>query len=240
MNIKIKIIAVLCMTIFLWGCLYPQAEKMKNQGSYKSHIEMVQSAVNQFQEAEGGILPIVTKEATTPIYHKYPIKFSKISPKYIAEPPESAFESGGVFQYVLVNVEESPTVKLLDLRMADKIQELNLRLSTYRREHGFPPFKERLANNAFTIDFEKLGLKEQPTVISPYSQKNLHVILNEQGELHIDYTPDLMDVLKDYSGVLEEGEDIRRILVETSDFVPAYSLPYTIDKKENRPIFLIK
>ena len=34
----------------------------------------------------------------------------------MAEPPESAYEAGGYFQYVLVNVESDPTVKLLDVR----------------------------------------------------------------------------------------------------------------------------
>ena len=38
---------------------------------------------------------------------------------------------------------------------------------------------------------------------------------------------------------VKQGEDIRKILVETSDFVPAYSLAYTVDEHK-RPIFLEK
>ena len=239
MNIFVKLSLLMGTAILLGGCLYPQAEKMKNQVSYPSQIEMVQSAVDQFQEDEGGILPIQTKDANTPIYQKYVINLKKISPRYMAEPPESAYEAGGYFQYVLVDVESDPTVKLLDVRLAEAIQDLSLRLNAYRQKNGYPPFKERLANHAFTLDHEKLGLDKPPTVISPYSQKELHLILDEEGEIFVDYTPDLYDVLQKYDVHVKQGEDIREILVETSDFVPAYSLAYTVDEQK-RPIFLEK
>lgn len=239
MNTFVKLSLLIGVTFLLGGCLYPQAEKLKSQESYKIQIDNVQSAVDQFQKDEGGILPIQTKDATTPIYQKYVINMKRISPRYMADPPESAYEAGGFFQYVLVDVEKDPTVKLLDVRLAQAIQDLSLRLNAYRQKNGYPPFKERLANNAYTLDYEKVGLKEAPTVKSPYSQKDLHLILNEEGEIFVDYTPDLYDVLQTYNGNVKQGEDIRKILVETSDFVPAYSLSYTVDK-EKRPIFLEK
>lgn len=239
MNFFVKLSLLIGVTILLGGCLYPQAEKLKHQESYQIQIDMIQKAVDQFQKDEGGILPIQTKDATTPIYQKYVINLKKISPRYLAELPENAYEAGGFFQYVLVDVEKNPTVKLLDVRMAQAIQDVSLRLSAYRQRNGYPPFKERLANNAFTLDYEKLGLKEAPTVTSPYSQKELHLILNEKGEIFVDYTPDLYEVLQTYKGPVKPGEDIRKILVETSDFVPAFSLAYTVDK-EKRPIFLEK
>lgn len=137
-----KILCLLCISGLLTGCLYPQKQKMQNQLPYKEQIQSVQSAVDQFQKDEGGILPIVTKEAETPIYQKYVIKFSKISPKYMAEPPDNAYESGGVFQYVLVNVEDDPTVKLLDVRMAQKIQDISLRLKAYQQSNGYPHLRK--------------------------------------------------------------------------------------------------
>ena len=36
------------------------------------------------------------------------------------------------------------------------------------------------------------------------------------------------------------GEDIRDLLWQDSMFVPAYSLPYTIEEKTGDPIFLTK
>ncbi|USK83866.1 hypothetical protein [Peribacillus asahii] len=238
MRIFVQLIAVISISFLLGGCLYPQAEKLKNQVPYKAQIDMVQSAVDQFQEAEQGILPIDTKDATTPIYHKYVIDFSKLSPKYMAEFPENAYESGGFFQYVLVNVENDPTVKLLDVRVAQKIQDLTLRLNAYRQANGYPPFKERLANHVFTLDYEKLGLKEAPTVTSPFSQKELSLIVDGEGEIYVDYTPDLYEALQQYEGEVKQGDDIREILVKTSDFVPAYSLAYTINHERTKPVFL--
>lgn len=231
-----KLSLLIAVITLLGGCLYPEAEKMKNQESYQIQMDLVQRAIDQFQKDEGGILPIQTKDANTPIYQKYVVNMKKISPRYMAEPPDSAYEAGGYFQYVLVNVETNPTVKLLDIRLAQAIQDLSLRLNAYRQQKGYPPFKERLANHAFTLDYEKLGLKEAPTVTSPYSQKELYLILDEKGEIFVDYTPDLYDLLQKYKGDIKSGEDLRKILVDTSDFVPAYSLAYTVDDK-NKPIF---
>lgn len=240
MRNSFKILCLLCISGLLTGCLYPQEQKAQNQLPYKEQMQSVQSAVDQFKEDEGGILPIVTKEAETPIYQKYVIKFTKISPRYMAEPPDNAYESGGVFQYVLVNVEDDPTVKLLDVRMAQKIQDVSVRLQAYQQSNGYPPFKERVSENVFTLDYEKMGLKEAPTVTSPYSQKDLYLVVDGEGNLFVDYTPDLYDVLQEYDGKIKPGEDIRELLVGKSEFVPAYSLPYTIDEKNKSPIFLTK
>ncbi|MCK1991327.1 hypothetical protein [Peribacillus muralis] len=235
-----KILCVLTISVALSGCLYPEKQKMQNQLPYKEQMQSVQSAVDQFQKDEGGILPIVTKDAETPIYQKYVIKFSKISPRYMAESPENAYESGGIFQYVLVDVENDPTVKLLDVRMAQKIQEVSLRLTAYQQSNGYPPFKERLSDNVFTLDHEKMGLKEAPTVTSPFSQRDLYLVVDGQGNIFVDYTPDLLEALKGHEAEIKPGDDIRELLVQNSEFVPAYSLPYTIDAKTNNPVFLTK
>lgn len=219
--------------------MYPDSQLKENQTPYKEQIQSVQSAVDQFQTNGGGILPIITKEAETPIYQKYVVDFKKIVPRYIAEAPPNSFDAGGIFQYVLIDVETDPTVKLLDVRMAQAIQDLNLRLTSYRQANGYPPYGEVLSDEVFTLDYKKLGLKEAPTVTSPYSQRQLSIIVNNKAELFVDYTPDLYDALKEKKHTFKKGEDIREILVEESDFVPAFSLPYTIDESE-KPIFLVK
>ncbi|OIK12281.1 hypothetical protein [Bacillus sp. MUM 13] len=238
---NLKMISIsLCILLLLAGCAYPHEKMSKNLVPYREQIQSVQTAVNQFQKDEDGILPIKTKPGDTPIYQKYIIDFTRISPKYMAEPPGNSFESGGVFQYVLVDPEHHPTVKLFDVRLADAIQSLSMRLNSYRQDHGYPPFKERLSADVFTLDYKKLGLKEAPAVMSPYSKKELPLVINSDGDIFADYTPDLYDFLQKYKKTFKKGEDIRRILVEHSDFVPAYSLPYTIDPKTNKPIFLTK
>ena len=218
----------------LSGCMYPKEELTQNQIPYKDQVQAVQTAVDDFKRDNGGILPIKTKEAETPIYQKYPIEFKKISPKYIAEPPGNAYENGGIFQYVLVDVETNPTVKLLDLRMTETIRELKLRIKT----KGYPPYKTQIAKNVFSLDYKKLGYETAPFVVSPYTNQNLSLVITGSAEVYVDYRPDLYQKLKNSDIVVKPGEDIRSILVKDSMFVPAYSLPYTIDKKTKEPIFL--
>jgi hypothetical protein len=220
----------------LTGCMYPEENLVQNQVPYKDQLDSVQSAVNQFKEANGGILPIKTKDAETPIYQKYPIDFNKIVPRYLSEPPGNAYENGGLFQYVLVDVEENPTVKLLDLRMAETIREIRMRINA----NGYPPFKEKIASNVYTLDFKKIGYKEEPVAVSPFTNNNLHFIISTEGDIYIDYRSDLYQAIKSSKEELKAGEDIRQILVDESMFVPAYSLPYTIDESSNEPIFLEK
>ncbi|MBT2677705.1 hypothetical protein J7E38_01755 [Bacillus sp. ISL-35] len=230
------ILPVILVLLTLTGCMYPEGKLMQNQVPYKDQLDSVQSAVDQYKEANGGLLPIKTRDAKTPIYQKYPIEFKKVVPKFIAEPPGNAFESGGLFQYVLVDAETNPTVKLLDLRMADTIREIKMRI----KANGYPPFKDQIAENVYTIDFKKIGYKEEPVVVSPFTNQNLHFVISTEGEIYVDYRSDLYQAMKSSDKELKEGEDIRRILVENSMFVPAYSLPYTIDKETNEPVFLAK
>ncbi|PLR99753.1 hypothetical protein [Bacillus sp. T33-2] len=227
-------LAVLLSAILLSGCMYPKENLSQNTVPYKEQLETVQKAVDQFQDANGGILPIKTKDAKTPVYQKYPVDFQKISPLYMPEPPGNAFESGGIFQYVIIDAETDPTVKLLDLRMADAIRELNLRI----KSHKYPPFKDQLAKNVFTLDYKKLGYKEEPVSVSPFTNQNLPFVIDGQGDIYVDYRSDLYQKMQKLKTDLKPGEDIRHILVGDSMFVPAYSLPYTIDPSGNEPIFL--
>ena len=100
--------------------------------------------------------------------------------------------------------------------------------------------RQVIADGVFSIDYKKLNMKEPPTVVSPYSSQLLPLVLNEKGELFVDYSSDLYEALQKHKHTYKEGEDIRNLLVEHSPFVPAYSLPYTINEKTNEPIFLEK
>jgi hypothetical protein len=216
--------------------MYPESKKTENQVPYEDQVEAVQSAVEKFQKDNEGILPIKTKDMETPFYQKYPIDFAKISPKYMSEPPGNAFESGGVFQYVLVDVENNPTVKIFDLRMADLIQDLKLRI----KMEEYPPYKERVGDNVFTLDFKKLGYEEDPFAESPYTNQHLPFVITGDGQIYVDYRTDLSQALQNSKQSFKPGEDIRDVLVKDSLFVPAYSLPYTIDPDTNEPVFRSK
>ncbi len=235
MRIKIVLLIFIFTSIFLTGCMYPKANLAKNQIPYKDQLQSVQTAVDSFRKENGGILPIKTKPQDTPIYQKYPIDFNKLIPKYLAEPPGNAYENGGIFEYVLVDAETKPTVKLFDLRIAQTIQEIKLRI----KAGGYPPYKKRLSKNVYSLDFKKLGYNEIPYAVSPYTKQKLPFVISADTEVYVDYRADLEKALKQQGAFYGKfGEDIRPLLVKNSMFVPAYSLPYTFESQSKKPVFL--
>lgn len=232
---KKYMILILCCISLLSGCMYPRENMKQNAIPYEDQLQAVQKAVNTYKEQNSGLLPIKTRDMNTPIYQKYPIDFQKIAPRYIQEAPGNAYESGGVYQYVLVDVETNPTVKLLDVRMAEQIRDVQLKLQMYRDDHQYPPFKKVIADGVYELDFKKMGYKDVPQVTSPYSGKGLPLVINEKGEIFVDYRMDLYEMLQKNGGEMKEGEDIRNMLFKDTPFVPAYSLPYTV--KNGEPIF---
>ncbi|QOR65278.1 hypothetical protein IM538_15805 [Cytobacillus suaedae] len=243
MNVTKKygtVLLLLVIVTLLSGCLYPEERLKQNQVPYQDQLQAVQTAVNQFKEDSGGLLPIKTREMDTPIYQKYPVDFNKLIPKYMQDAPGTSFENGGVYLYVLVDVETEPKVKLIDLKLTETIRELHFRLDNYRRINGYPPFKEVLGTNVFSLDYEKLGYKEEPYVVSPFTGNNLTFVINQDIDIFVDYRPDLYLALQKEDHSYQAGDDIRDLLVENSMFVPAHSLPYTIDPEKKEPIFLDK
>lgn len=219
-------------TVLLSGCLFPEEEKAENQVPDDLQLASVQKAVEEFQ-ADTGVLPIKTRDMDTDIFIKYPIDFEKLIPKYLAKAPANSFEKGGLFQYIIWDPEEKPTVKLVDLRSAERIRELNIRfMSTY-----YPTFKEKITDYVYSIDFEKIGYKEDLTVQSPYTNNLLPLVVTTEGEVYIDYSLDLNIFLQENKVKPTPGEDIRMLLVDKYPVVPAYSLPYTVDEN-NEPVFM--
>ncbi|MDX8290663.1 hypothetical protein SLL00_12710 [Metabacillus indicus] len=230
-------VTVFTMLMLLSGCLYPEDQLNQNQVPYEDQIAAVQNSVDRFREDSGGLLPIKTRDMTTPVYQKYPVDFSQIAPKYMAEPPGTSYENGGVYLYVLVDVEDNPTVKLIDLRMSETIRDIKTRLNVYKASNGYPPYKDVVAENVFTLDYKKLGYKEAPQAVSPYSGESLPFVIDNKGEVYADYRIDLYKKLNEGKEAYKAGEDIRNVLVKDSPFVPAFSLPYTVNEK-NEPVFL--
>lgn len=226
---------MLSFALLLAGCMYPDNERATKENPYEEQIEVVQKAVDAYQEANGGLLPIKTKDQDTDRYIKYPIEFAKIVPGYTEKIPSNAYENGGIFQYVLMDVEENPTVKLVDLRIAERLRDLNLR----RQINGSLPFKEEVGEYVYEIDYEKMGFKEPLKVESPYSDAQLPIVVAADGHFYVDYSIDLNRILQEEKPDVKAGEDIRYLLEEKSAVVPAYSLPYTVNE-DNEPIFMNK
>lgn len=231
----IRVFSLIFVSCILSGCLYPK-ERIAQQIPAETSVQQVQEAVEAYQSENNGFLPIKNKDSEMDQYIKYLIDFTKLVPQYLPEIPANAYEAGGVFQYVIITPETNPTVKIFDMEIAERIREINIRLSMQK----YPPFKEVIHDNVFSLDFNKLGYEQEPVIISPFSGQNLPFIISSDGEIYVDYSADIYQILqeKDVEQV-EKYKDLRSLLVEDSIFVPAYSLPYTIDDF-GAPVFIIK
>lgn len=213
--------------LLLTGCMYPYAHVQHNAPPHSDQLKMVQESVDRFYE-ETSLLPIFTFDQNTPLYHRYAIDFNQLIPKYMVEPPANSFERGGIYRYVLTNVEEAPQVKVIDLRLSQQVTLLQLKVNQYLQSHPFLPIDQMLEGGYFTLDYKKLGMKP-PVVQSPYSGEYLPLIVDQKGEVGIDYRLDLYRVVQEKGEAdIEEGADIRYLLVEDSPFVPAHSFPYKL------------
>lgn len=229
-------LVILLSVVLLSGCLYPQTELSKNQVPNETQLDIVETAVLQYRDKSGGLVPIKTKPNDVDKYEKYLIDFSLIKEaQLISEIPGSAYENGGFYQYIIITPEEDPRVKLIDLRLTDKLREVNVKLDMYRSENLYPPFGEQVANDVFLLNYKKLGFKNEPYVVSPFTKQNLPILITTDGKLIIDYRIDLQQALQEFDHDLVEGDDIRVILEDNYPFVPAYSLPYTLE--DNEPVF---
>ena len=235
-NIYTKGLLGFILIMVLSGCMYPQDELSKNKIPNEDQLLTVQNAVEEFVKDSGGLLPIKTKEADVDIYEKYPIDFSKLTEGgFLSEIPGNAYENGGIYSYTIINAEDSPEVKLIDLQLSEKIRDINVKLDIYRSKNLYPPYGEEVEKGLFTINFEKLKYKEDQYVISPYTQNKLPFIMNTDGQVFIDYRNDFMTIMEENDVDFKDNEDIRHIYHEVSPFVPVYSLPYKVEN--NEPVF---
>jgi hypothetical protein len=235
LNKKVQIAFVLfLLSLILTGCFYPNERRIENQVPSAEQVAMVQNAVNSYKE-KTGVLPIHTRDAETPLYEKYIVDFRELmNLRLLSSIPANSFEAGGTFRYVIINVETEPLVKLIDLRLAKTIGELQLRVNEYLK-NDYLPVDRIIDESYYLLDYKKLNLKSPPQVPSPYSQTYLPIIANRLGQLGVDYRIDLFQTLEKMGDVkLEEGGDIRYILMENSLFAPAYSFPY--DVKNGEPV----
>lgn len=224
---------VLLLTTLLGGCLYPEERRVENQVPSTVYLEMVQNAVEQFQ-ADQGVLPIVTKPFDTPIYEKYEIDFNRLMPRYLPDYPGNSFEKGGVYKYVLIDVEDNPTVRLIHLGVVSQVADMQQAVNRYYQYYHKWPFGEEVASGYYRIDFEKLNT-DPKQVQSLVTNQLLPFVINEQGVVAIDYSADIATVLRNVQTTVPANGDPRHVLARESMYVPVKSFPYKL--KEGEPVF---
>ncbi|GAF14345.1 LOW QUALITY PROTEIN: ABC transporter periplasmic binding protein YphF [Bacillus sp. JCM 19045] len=216
--------------LLLSGCFLPNTERAENQVPYPDQLASVQAAVDQFQQ-DTGVLPINTFDETTNLYQRYVVDFRQLVPSYMQSPPGTSFENGGTHQFVLVNVEEDPEVKVVDVTVMNTINRLNQRINDYRRKHDYAPIKEALDYNLFSLDYKKLGYSEEPLINSLIMIRFCRFYLRMKAISLL--TTSLIYWSNSSQGVTyEEGIDLRPQLYEESPYVPLFSVPYTYHPDE--------
>lgn len=228
----LKTAVILFTVLFLGACMYPESERA-GQVPSESQIEMVQQAVDQFREDSDGLLPIKTVSDTRE-YFEYQIDFSRLVPDYLDERPAISFEAGGYYQFVILDAEDDPTVKIADLRITEEIRSLRLRVEGMG-EHV--QFEEAVGPNVYKLDLDFYNLSENPTVTSPYSGGALNVYYSGGQEFVVDYREEIGRIIEENNLEFETGDDVRQVLYEYTPVVPIYSPEITVDEN-NEPIFM--
>lgn len=221
------LIAVAALLPLLSGCMYPKEMRKENQVTAKESVLVVQNAVDQYKE-KTGVLPIKNSELDTPIYEKYVLDMKKLtSGPYLGQVPATAFEKGGSYLFVLVNPEQKPIVKLMDLVAYQKAGDVQKWVDEYGKANGGAlPLGESAGTDVFRLDFAKLGKKTEQ-VQSMYSRQYLGFLIDRSGKVGIDYAPEIMQAIERKSWKDSGGRtDLRTLLVEDAPFVPVKSFPY--------------
>lgn len=219
------------MLLMLSGCLYPNEQRSDRQISPEESILLVQSAVDRFQ-AERTLLPIKNFDMSTPLYERYQIDFSQlIKLQYLSAIPAQAFESGGSSIFVLVHAEDDPTVKMMDIVTIQKAGEMQEAVREFMQKNsGNLPAGDTVQNGWHRLDLEAIR-KEKKQLKSVFSGQDVTWLVNDDGQVVVDYSMDLM-MLIDRERLADELTpelDLRSILIDHAYFVPVKSMPYHWD-----------
>ncbi|AZN40711.1 hypothetical protein [Paenibacillus albus] len=229
-------ILILCMAVMLSGCLYPKDRLGQYQKPPKDAIMNVQAVIDQYQK-DTGLLPMQNSEASTPIYEKFKVDFDKLQRMgYMSTVPETAFEKGGSYYYLIINEDVDPTVKLMNLVVYQQLNDLQASIKAYSDAHsGKLPASTELYPGFSLIDFKTLHEKE-PDLRSMFSGSTLTPMLDAKGTVYLDYGPDIMQALSKASKQPAGSEDLRDVLVSNSDFVPVKSPVYHLVNGEPQAV----
>jgi hypothetical protein len=217
--------AAVLLLAALTGCLYPDSMRGENRGTGAEYVSVVQTAVDQYVAANS-VLPIKNSTLDTPIYEKYVIDFGKLlDTPYLSVVPPNAFEKGGTNLYVLVDVETKPLVRLLDLRTAQAVNDVQRKVDAHRHAGGGVPLGDPTAAGWHAIDYGMLGMSPVQ-VKSVFSGRFLTLLINREGNVIVDYGPDLMTLIQSKALQPKPDSDLRSLLVEHSLYVPVKSAAY--------------
>lgn len=127
---------------------------------------------------------------------------------------------------MIIDEETKPQVKLLDLATFQSINDIQKKINEYRASHGDRnPAGDEVYPGFPVVDFKKLGMKA-PDIVSVYSRQTLNVLVDERGQAYVDYGIDIAAAVKKKESKPQSDEDLRRVLIDASYYVPVRSPVY--------------
>jgi hypothetical protein len=218
--------ALAAMMLALSGCLYPEEETPGRSASARQAVLAVQDAVDQYQKATG-LLPIVSADESVPLYEKFKIDLGKLKRMdYLGSVPSDAFESGGNYQFLIIDEETKPAVKLLSIPVYQQAGDVQKKVDAYRDRHGGrPPEGDELYPGFWSVDFGELGMKD-PGIRSMFSGQTLGMMTDAAGRVYADYGLDIATAVGKSGATPAAGDDLRRVLVDQSYYVPVKAPVY--------------
>lgn len=220
------IAALMIPLLTLSGCLYPDDRTPGGEAAARESVLTVQDAVDRYLE-QTGVLPIENADESTPIYEKFQVDLGKLQrADYLGSIPPIAFEKGGRYQFLIIDEETKPQVKLLDLTVHQQVGDVQKKVVDYFKTHaGKIPAGEEAYPGYVSVDFDKLGIGA-PDVRSVYSRQPLNLIMDVAGKVYVDYGIDISTAIQKSDSPPAENEDLRRYLIGASYYVPVKSVEY--------------
>lgn len=225
---------IIIMLFLCTGCLYPEERRLQLD-QLDQHVSQVQSAVERYYQDQH-LLPYRYTDEDEKLTTHYKVDFRELK-DYVGQIPPSAFEQGGYFIYLLVDVEEEPKVKLFDLRVNEAVEKVRPYVLGYYQRHKKWPLGQEVQPNFYQIDYQALKI-DPVTFPSPYSvESEIPLLMDQEGRIWADYR---VDVMKKWQAANEKPDpetDLRDWLREDSHFVAAFSP--TIQMKDETPVLMI-
>ncbi|WP_138227705.1 DUF3939 domain-containing protein [Paenibacillus algicola] len=219
--------------LLLSGCMYPNEDSQEEQVSYRESVRRIQGAVDDYFK-ETSLLPIMTAGEEIPRYEKYRVDLDKLKNMgYMDEIPTTAFEKGGSGRFLIINEEQEPLVKVMDLLTVQKINDMQMSVDRYKSDQGKLPAGEELYPGFTAVDISKTDAKNWK-LKSFYSGQDVVLMMDQGGKVYIDYAFDIMQAIQKNGQEPQPDQDLRVYLESESFYVPVKSVPYRWEN--NQPV----
>mgnify|MGYP001390808858 CR=1 FL=1 len=218
--------AVLLVSAALTGCLYPKDQLAQNRMPPRDAVRLVQAAVDDYRR-DTGLLPIRNADPDTPKYEKYVVDLAKLKRTgYLSDLPAAAYEKGGNYYFLVLDEETEPTVRLLNVAVLQRLNDLQARVAAYMSANGGAlPAGEPLYPSFAVLDYDKLG-GGRPDIRSVFSGLPINVLVHDSGELFADYAADIRRLVESAGAAPDPETDLRELLARETLFVPVKSPVY--------------